>query len=685
METSKTCAHCGSAVAEDRVRRDFDGFCPGCLVREADLEFPGPGRGSLFTLGRYRAIRLLGRGGMGAVYEAVDESTGRTVALKVLTPTLISGTGERGLDEARFLEEARLCAAVGRHPNLASVQDAGIQDGRRFIAMELVRGTPLAEWARRSDVSPADRVAALRDVLHAVHHLHERGIIHGDLKPSNVIVDASGVARLVDFGIARRTVDDERPARTRTGPFVGTPLSMNPQQGMGGVDRGTDISSAGAILHELLTEPPLHSGGSTMEVLHKAAPSPGVEPSGTGIVDTELDRICLRALARDSGARYATAEAFAHELSQWLRRNGPGRGALRRSARLPVVMLALLAGTAALGVAVTLIPRRVPPSTSQAASAAPGVEPTALPTREVRTLRGHRGQVVNVAFSPNGSTLSSSGIDGAVFLWDVPTGLLRHSLTGHGEGWVRGLAWSPQGGLLASGGQKDRRIRFWNPRTGEQERELVQPSDDSAGCLAFHPSRNLLASSSESEGRGRVHLWDLDGNTIRGTLSAHEQSLLRIAFSPGGQHLASGSLDHTVRLWDVESGRQIWSLRPGCPWAGDSVEFSPDGRWVASEREDTVLALWEASTGNLVKVFEGHGKHINDVAFSADGSWIASGSSDMTIRIWSTATGRCLRVLEGHRGWVRSLDVSKDGLRLASGSADGTVRIWGIPEASLSK
>jgi WD40 repeat protein len=508
-----------------------------------------------------------------------------------------------------------------------------------------------------------------------------------------VLVDESGSVRVVDFGIARGTAADERLAFTRTGQVVGTPRYMRPQQGMGVIDRRVDIYSAGVILYELLCGRAPFGGQSTMEVLLRAATEAPAPPSRVAetAVDPELDRICLRAIARDPSDRYETASAFADDLARWLRKQAkrldPRHGARRHLFPFPAATLAVAASAAFLVLAVLLMaflnrsPSVAPDGGQGTAGVIPNqgqpAAPNALPTKEARTLRGHRGQVVRVAFSPDGGTLASSGIDGTVILWDSATGVRKSSLRGHQTGWVRGLAWSRQGDLLASGGQKDLTIRFWDPVSGRQLRQFANAHAKGVACLYFHPSGKRLASAGEDG----IRIWDLARGAVSRTLSGHEQLLLSIAFSPDGRYLASGSLDHTIRMWEVESGKQVWSLRPGCQWAGDCVAFSPDGRLVASEREDKVLALWAASSGECLRVFAGHEDHLNAIAFGPGGSWLATGSSDQTIRIWCSATGRCLHVLRGHRGWVRSVDVSPDGLRLASGGADGTVRIWELPGA----
>ena len=263
-------------LAEDsrlRVEEGDDGFLGSPLVRSPEPR-NGVGRddrgphgtwrslpldpstrppADLLHIPHYRIVRLLGEGGMGAVYEAEQDSPRRPVALKGIRPGLASPALLK-----RFHHEAQILGRL-RHPGIAQVFEAGLaDDGQPFVAMELIRGSPLDEYADRNALDASARIALLASVCDAVQHAHDRGVIHRDLKPPNILVDETGLPKVVDFGVAR--ADDADLATgaglTRTGQFLGTPNYMSPEQvsaSPGTVDHRTDVFALGMILFELLS------------------------------------------------------------------------------------------------------------------------------------------------------------------------------------------------------------------------------------------------------------------------------------------------------------------------------------------------------------------------------------------------------------------------------------------------
>ncbi|HYE98754.1 MAG TPA: serine/threonine-protein kinase [Planctomycetota bacterium] len=268
----------------------------------------------LFSFGRYRLLRTLGRGGTGKVYEAVDSADGRRVALKVLS------AANTGPERERFLREARLTTTLPPHPNVVRVLEAGDVEGQPYLAMELAGGASLDAW-RKSACTLRAQVAVLRQVALGVDHAHRHGILHRDLKPANVIVDASGTARVVDFGYARSL--GRRDARlTDSGYIIGTPIYMSPEQARAerDVDARSDVYSLGVMLYEILAGRPPFQGRHALEVLLKSSQEPLRSPSAVAgrPVDRALEATCLKALAKDRRERHPTARAFADELGRWL-------------------------------------------------------------------------------------------------------------------------------------------------------------------------------------------------------------------------------------------------------------------------------------------------------------------------------------------------------------------------------
>ena len=292
---------------------------------------------------RYRIVERLGAGGMGEVYLAEDLRLRRQVALKVLP-----ASGDDA-SRARLLREARVASALS-HPNIAviyEVDDVVGPDGRTsFIAMEYVPGRTLAQFARGRSLSVAEILPLVRQIAEALAEAHDRGVIHRDVKSSNVMVTESGRVKVLDFGLAQYTppAGDTESTWTRRveteGALVGTVAYMSPEQALGReLDARSDVFSLGVVLHELLTGALPFPGSNAIEVidavLHREAP-PLALPGES--LAPELQRIVKKMLAKDRGARYQTMRELGRDLEALERRPGSGPSAAPPAATAVAVM-----------------------------------------------------------------------------------------------------------------------------------------------------------------------------------------------------------------------------------------------------------------------------------------------------------------------------------------------------------
>ena len=278
------------------------------------------------TLGRYQLERVLGKGAMGIVYEALDPKLHRKVAIKTI---LISQLDEDTAKDfsMRFVREAHAVARLN-HPNIVQVYDFGEEGDMAYLVMEFIRGDELKSTlstGRQFDRKECVRIMC--ELLDALEFAHEAGVVHRDIKPANVMLDSQGRAKLTDFGVARVTDSDRTHAeRTQAGTVVGTPAYMSPEQIQGQrIDRRTDIFSAGVILYQFLTGQKPFTGEGAWTVAKKIIQEDPPMPSSINMaLSPEFDRVVAKALAKNPDQRFATAREF----SQALKRAAEGKPAI---------------------------------------------------------------------------------------------------------------------------------------------------------------------------------------------------------------------------------------------------------------------------------------------------------------------------------------------------------------------
>lgn len=296
----------------------------------------------------------------------------------------------------------------------------------------------------------------------------------------------------------------------------------------------------------------------------------------------------------------------------------------------------------------------------------------------LKTLHGHNSLLTSVAFSPDGTTLVTGGEDRSVRFWEVSTGSCIDIWQGYGS-WIQSVAFSPDGKTLASGSE-DQTVRLWNLGV-EESLNTTNTSSSSLALtghrgwvcsVAFSPDNRHLASGSSDYS---IKLWDVKTGQCLKTFQGHRRWIGSVAFSPDGLTLASCSGDYTVKLWDVITGNCIKTFKGHAGWLW-SVQFSPDGFTLASASEDQTIKLWDIQTGKCINTLVGHTSWVQGISFSPDGKILASASCDCSIRLWDVDTGECLQILKGHISWVQSVAFSPDGNVLASGSCDQSVKLW---------
>jgi WD40 repeat protein/serine/threonine protein kinase len=688
---------------------DGDADVATASIKDPLAERPG------MIIGPYQLLEQIGEGGFGIVFMAEQQQPlRRRVALKVVKP---------GMDTkqviARF-EAERQALALMDHTNIARVLDAGTTDaGHPYFVMELVRGIPITQFCDENRLTPRERLELFLAVCQAVQHAHQKGIIHRDPKPSNVLVtllDGAPVIKVIDFGIAKALGQERLTEKTLCTGFaqmIGTPLYMSPEQAeMSGqdTDTRTDIYALGVLLYELLTGTTPFDKERLKEASYDeirriireeepAKPSTRISTLGQAATTVsanrqsepkrlsqlfrrELDWIVMKALEKDRNRRYETASSFAADVQRYLHDEPVDAcppSAVYRFRKFARRNKAALITASLVALAVLLS----------------GAISSGLIWRVNQTLRRNL-YYQNIALADHEWSANNLGRMEQL-LEECPADLrgwewhylkrLRykpHSVLDHGS-LVFCVAFSPTGKYLASG-SRDGVIKVWNMHTGQLDRTFETDGKMVFG-VAFRPDGQRLAAACSD---GSIKIWDMQTGERLLDWPAHSSPVICVAFSPDGQRLASASLSYgwegqsthaEAKVWNAATRQEIFTLGG---YAAEVVAFSPDGRRLASAGEDKTVKVWEATTGRVLWRSPQHTAPVHALAYSPDGRFLASAGADWSklvhaeVIVWDMQTYKPRLTLGGHLGYILSLAYSPDGQRLASAGMDRTIKLWDV-------
>jgi WD40 repeat protein len=709
----------------------------------APLRNIGPAGATLLknaSFGDYEVLEEIARGGMGVVFRARQVSLNRPVALKMI----LAGHLASPADVQRFQAEARMGAQLN-HPHIVPIHEVGEHQGQHYFSMKLMEGGSLAgqigdgRWKMDGPEQQRRAARLIATVARAVEHAHQRGLLHRDLKPGNILFDLEGRAHVADFGLSKRVEPAAEAGQaqgaspTVSGTVVGTPSYMAPEQAaaLRTVTTAADVYGLGAILYELLAGRVPFQATTPLATLREVISTEPPRPRGLNPrIDRDLETIALKCLEKEPRKRYVSAAALAEDLERWLAREpiharpaGPLERAAKWARRRPAsaALCGLLASFFLLGLGALVwgwqaaeeARRNQTIRADQEAE-----EKRAATVRANQEARDKRRLAVklyfkNIAlarleFADNNlgranELLAECDADLRGWEWHFldryfhPDSLTLRQHTAA----VVSLAFSADGERLASVSSPLQNRHVYragrrNPTTSSLHgtagalrifrtsdgRELlrIDPKANLVFCVALSPDGKSVACSGGTHSEtGFIKVFDATSGGELFSITGHRGPVRSIAYSPDGQRLASASDDGTAKLWDARSGKLLRTIadRDSSIRAIGAVAFSPDGKYLAGAiQEDTTARIWDTATGRQVCSLQGHTGNVTRLAFSPDGRRLATASEDYTAKVWKVDTGRELLTLVGHVDGVAGVAFSPDGTHLASASYDNTIRVW---------
>ncbi len=651
----------------------------------------------------YRLVREIHRGGQGVVYQAVQESTQRSVAVKVLKEGPFAGARDR----ARFEREVHILGRL-QHPNIVAIQDTGVAAGCHFFVMDYVSGQTLDVYMASTERKVDECLILLAKVCDAVHAAHVNGIIHRDLKPSNIRVDSSGEPHVLDFGLAKlsSSASPSQGELTVTGQFVGSLPWASPEQADGRPDRidvRTDVYSLGVVLYQMLTNRfPYEVAGNVGDVLENIRSAVPVPPRKiTRGLGDEVETIVLTCIQKEKERRYQTAGELARDIRRYLdglpieAKRDSSLYLLRKMIRrywLPALIAASFVVVVTAGLILSLFFWRTSVNDRNAASEASTMAQTARDETEEERRLLERSLYFNRVLLARHAVEDNDAMRTKQLLDECPPGLRgfewhrlqwlsdrsSRTLSGH-EGTVFDVEISPGGQELATAGE-DGSIRVWHVSSGYELHNIEAHAGPVRG-IVFDPSGKMLASCGED---GRLHLWSTETGLLLDTLLDRENSLRCVGFSPGGDLLAAGDETGRLLVFDMDAdGKSLVSMEQ----VGGvfSLAFSLDGRLLVSGGGDGSLCVWDPDEGLLLRRFSGHAAYIPSVGFDPEGLRIVSGGVDGAIKVWDLVDGSLQYSIRGHGSWIYSVGFILEGTRLLTAGSDHTIKMWEADHGTLMK
>lgn len=683
-------------------------------LSEAKAEQPG------MMIGRYKLLQKIGEGGFGVVWAAEQrEPVRRRVALKII---------KLGMDSrqvvARF-EAERQALAMMDHPNIAKVFDAGATEtGRPYFVMELVRGISITSFCDQERLGATARLELLITVCQAVQHAHQKGIIHRDIKPTNILVsldEGQAIPKVIDFGIAKATQQPltDKTVFTQFQQFLGTPDYMSPEQAEMSaldIDTRTDIYNLGVLLYELLTgktpfntKDLLRGGWDEMRriIRDQNPPKPSTRLStliGEELTTTarhrqsdpvklinllrgDLDWIVMKCLEKDRARRYQTANALGMDIRRHLSHEPvlarPPSASYRfqkvvarnklLSAVICAATLALISGAL---VSVSLAIRAMRAERLQA-----GLRQEADQARVRERDQRHLAEqaLANEAHLREQAQLQEQAAREILYAADM--NLAQQALRVNNLGRARSLLdrHRPAAGAPDLRGWE---WRYLATQSRSYAHSILVHQSNTVSSLSFAPHGHTVAIGTVE---GEIFLWNIQPERLVATVQTNGQ-FASVAFSPAGQWLAATAESGTVNLWETEKLTVSQRLRHG--GRVRSLSFSPSGERLAIYGQDRRLTLWEGTPWKEIRTFDvraSDGWHWGTVAFSHDDRWIALGNSDGSVEILDLNSGAVSRTIRAHSEGITSLAFTLDGgfVISASSYAETMPRVWNLATGTL--